>query len=240
MSAARTAVVSVLLAGPVLAQPPADVALEQRLAAALAADPRLSALTVSVVDRVAVVGGPVADPAARRSAEAAVRGVDGLSAVRLNVWVPLGVDPYAERVRQQIHPPRPRPVLPKPEPAGDLPPLALPLLRADPPPPPPALPMPEPVTAERQSAERRGWLAPPVVGGGDTIPPAGVPAVPPARFARLTAADPRFRRLTVEVSAAGVAVITGTGDPAAGWELASVLRHQPGITRVVVGAIRDR
>ncbi len=235
MSAARTAIVLVLLAGPVVAQPPADVALEQRLAAALAADPRLGGLTVSVVDRVAVVGGPVADPAAKRSAETAVYGVDGLAAVRLNVWVPLGADPYAERVQQQIHPPRPRPMLPKLEPTGDLPPLALPLLRADPP---ESLPMPEPVTAERQSAYRRGWLAPPVVAGGSTIPPAGVPAVPPARFAKLTSNDPRFRPLTVEVSAAGVAVISGTGDPAAGWELAEVLRHQPGVTRVVVGAIR--
>ena len=243
MSAARAAVAAALLAAPAAAQPPTDVVLEQRLATALAADPRLAGLTVSVVDRVAVVGGPVPDPAAKRAADAAVRAVDGLSAVRLNCWVPLSADPYADRVRDRLSPPKPAPPVPAPLPSGDLPPLALPVLGGWLPPPlpsaPSAPPAPEPVTAERQTVDRRGWLGSPVAGGG-TIPPAGVPAVPPARFARLTAADARFRRLTVDVSPAGVAVIGGTGDPAAGWELADVLRHQPGVTRGVVGAIAER
>ena len=236
MSAARAAVVSAaLLAGPAAAQPP-DVALEQRLARALAADPRLGRLTVSVLDRVAVVGGPVPDPAARQAADAIVRSVDGLAAARLNVWVPLAADPFVERVKSRLEPAPPPVVRAVSPPPSDLPPLALPTWPALPPPRPTA---PDPVVVERQ-ADRRGWLSPPMVGGGGTIPPADVPVMPPARFARLTAADPRFRRLTVRVDAAGTAVIGGDGDPAAGWELAAVLRHQPGVTRVIVGDIRER
>lgn len=236
MSAARAAVVATaLLAGSAAAQPAGDAALEKRLAAALAADPRLGGLTVSVVDRVAVVGGPVPDAAARQTAEAVVRAVDGLAAVRLNCWVPMTADPFAEKVRERLRPkasPPPRPVA---SPPGELPPLALPLPGGLPPLP----PVMEPVVAERQT-ERRTWLAPPVAGRGDTIPPPSVPAVPPARFAKLTASDPRFRRLTVDVSPGGTALIGGAGDPAAAWELAAVLRHQPGVMRVVVGPIAER
>lgn len=236
MSAARAAaaVATALLAGTAAAQPPADAALERRVQAAVAADPRLAPLrlTVSVVDRVAVVGGPVPDPAAKRAVEAAVNAVPGLAAVRLNCWVPLVPTPA-------VGPAKP-PATPRP-PAADLPPLALPLPHAPAPPrpvEPPPPPAPEAVTAGRQ-AERRGWLAPPVAGGG-TIPPAGVPPVPPARFATLTAADARFRQFAVDVGPTGTAVIAGRGDPAAAWDLAAVLRRQPGITRVVVGRIEDR
>jgi hypothetical protein len=182
---------------------------------------------------VAVVGGPVPDPAAKRAVEAAVNGVPGLAAVRLNCWVPLAPAPAVGPAKPPTTPPR--------LPAPDLPPLALipphtpAPPRPDPPPPPPR---PEAVEADRP-AERRGWLAPPVA-GGDTIPPAGVPPVPPARFATLTAADARFRQFRVDVGPTGTAVIAGRGDPAAAWELAAVLRRQPGVARVVVGSIDDR
>ena len=134
------------------AQPPTDTSLEQRVAAALATDPPTGRLTVSVVDRVAVVGGPVPDAATKRTAEAAVRGVDGLAAVRLNCWVPLSTDPFAERVKANLAPAKPAPSPPvKPVVFGELPPLALPLPGGVPPLP----PLPEPVTAQRQEAGRR-------------------------------------------------------------------------------------
>ncbi len=242
MSAARAAVAAALLAGSATAQSVPDSVLEKRVAAALAADPRLAGLTVSVVDGVAVVGGPVPDPAAKRTAEVVVQAVNGLAAVRLNCWVPLASDPYTERVKKHLDPARPPPTVAAPlrrESVGDLPPLALPLPGSSAPPPPLLPPAPEPVTVERQGTDRRGWLGSPIAGGG-TIPPAGVPAVPPTRFARLTASNPRFRGLTIDVSPAGVAVIGGVGHPATGWELAELLRHQPGVTRVIVGSIHER
>jgi hypothetical protein len=216
----------------VLAVPPDDAALERRLQA----DPRLSGLTVSVVDGVAVVGGPVPTLEAKWAAEAAVNGCPELAAARLNLWVPAGRDPFGQRVEAALGPPKPAPKPKPPAPTGDGPPLAL-LLPGEwlttPP------PVPAAVTVERQT-DRQPALGPPLAVELATIPPPQVPAAPPDRFATLTSSDPRFRRLTVDISPAGTAVIGGAGDPAAAWELAQRVRRQPGVRRVVVGPVADR
>src|SRR5205823_8814002 len=67
-------------------------------------------LVVSVVDRVAVIGGPVPSPAAAKRAEQVVRKLEGISDVRNNCFVATSPDPLLKAVADRVGsslPPRP-------------------------------------------------------------------------------------------------------------------------------------
>jgi hypothetical protein len=57
---------------------------------------------VSVVDRVAVVGGPVPDAALIPRVTAALKAVAGLEAVKVSCWPMGGPDPFADRVADRM------------------------------------------------------------------------------------------------------------------------------------------
>jgi hypothetical protein len=264
-------IVFALFAAPALsAAPPAppaaaadpDAALEVKAKAALAAEPGLAglALMVSVVDRIAVVGGPVPDAGVAARVEAAVRKVPGLTDVRVSCWVPVADDGQLRKlVGEKLRAEPAEPVVP---------PLAI-VPRPSPEPVPPTLPLtlaprpteePQPtgtVTVQRIAAPQglAGLLLDPVAAGGvlpmpapatayPAIPAAAVPVVPavgpgsvPAVLAALRK-DPRFAGLTVELKA-GVAVIGGRAAHADdAWEFAAAVRKLPGVERVVLGDVR--
>ncbi len=257
-----------LFAAPALsAGPPAppaadpDPALEVKAKAALAADKELAGLTlmVSVVDRIAVVGGPVPDAALAARVETAVRKVPGLADVRVSCWVPVADDPtFRKLVGEKLKAGAAEPVPPlaiTPRPAPEPTPPTLPLALAPRPaedPPPTGT-----VTVQRIAAPPAlsGLLLDPVAPGGvlpmpapaaayPAIPAPAVPAVPavgPASVPAVLAAlrkDPRFAGLTVELKA-GVAVIGGRAPHAdAAWEFADAVRKLPGVDRVIVGDVR--
>ncbi len=241
-----------LLLTPALvsAAPPSDPTLELRARSALAADRSLAGLTlfVSVVDRIAVVGGAVPDAAAAARVEAALKAVPGLDEVRVACWVPgVADDPLRQLVADRLR-------------DTDRPPLAL-TPRAGPEPPPVvalAPPAPDPprpadtVTVQRIAAPALAdLLLAPVAANGvlpapaparayPTIPPPAVPTTPTATVPTVLAAlrrDPRFGGLTVEFRP-GAAVITGRAAHSAdAWAFADAVRKRPGVGRVVVGDV---
>jgi hypothetical protein len=253
---------ALLFAPAAAAGPPAaadrDPALEVRARAALAADPELAGLPlmVSVVDRIAVVGGPVPGADLIDRIEAAVRRATGLSDVRVTCWVPATDDPLRRMVGDRLKgagslPVPPLALAPRPDPT----PSPAPLLALAP------RPAEERTAADTVTVQRitappalAGVLLDPVAPGGvlpmpspagsyPTIPSPAVPAAPvsgpgavPAVLAALKQ-DPRFAGLTVELRS-GAAVIGGrAGRHADAWEFASAVRKLPGVERVIVGDV---
>ncbi|HSQ57380.1 MAG TPA: BON domain-containing protein, partial [Gemmata sp.] len=89
-----------------------DVALARSALAAIDAATDLKGvnLVVSVVDGIAVIGGPVASEKQSRRAEEVVRGVTGIVDVRNSCFVAAGPDPLLRSVAQRMGstlPPRP-------------------------------------------------------------------------------------------------------------------------------------
>lgn len=238
------------------ADPPtveSDVVLAAKVSRAIAANPDLAGLnlTVDVVNRAAEIGGPVPDAAAVPKIEAAAKTVPGVLSVRVTGWIAAPTDPLAEAVRKELAgPPAPAPakpglpslvLVPRPEPAPTTPPTALPR--------PAALDEPNgAVTAQRIPAPVvSGFLLAPVASNGSdlvtpvgtvatpTLPPQGVPVgtlTSGSTMAGIDAArtaDPRFARLTVELRG-GTAVVSGPG----AWDFAAAVRKVPGVERVVV------
>ena len=249
--------------GPVAASLPSappDVVLARSAMAALDADPRLKDVTliVSVVDRVAVVGGPVPTADHGRWAEERVRGVTGIADVKNRCFVQGRPDPLVKAVADRLSA-NPRPLTP------DLPPVVpglkpVPLAVAAGPPtnPLPAAVAPpgQPSTSLRPPAETGGFLLPPVGPTGAAPPPASntpppvpgmltaapnVPAVDPSRpesvlnaAEAVRRADPRFADLTLRLEN-GTLVVAGRAARAAdAWNLSEALRRVPGVQRVVL------
>lgn len=240
-----------------------DELLAFQAKAAIAADPALTQvnLFVSVVDRVAVVGGPVPDAATAYQVERVLRGVPGLTEVKVRCWVALRDDRFGERVRDAMsHPPTTLPPLVYPAAPGKL--QVDPRLMAwnpgsssrtgsvvaqRPSQPPLAGFLLDPVVA---GAKQPTPLIPelPMPGGADTvpnIPPQGVPVSPVANSAsvleqqigRLRASDPRFGWLTIRLDA-GTATVSGHAARVEdAWDYAAALRKIPGIDRVIVGEV---
>ena len=101
---------------------PADLRESDQLLAfqaktVLGADPILHDmnLTVSVLDGVVLVGGPVSDATIPRRVEQILRTLPGVQAVKVNCWVVAGEDRFGSRVRSELE-----------NPQAALPPLALP------------------------------------------------------------------------------------------------------------------
>lgn len=248
---------------PVATSSPAvvpDVLLAARVKSALASDSELQGLNlfISVVDRVALVGGPVPDAAISERIGVVLRKLPGLVEVKVSCWVSAEDNPLAHRVADRL---KPEPAAPLPLPAS-APSSATPVTTL--PMPPSASPEPVhtvgTVTVKRVSAPTPagGYLLEPVAPGGRSVPtlaapPVGYPTIPsPAvptmpvsaepPVVRLTAREARFAGLNVQTTN-GIAVISGTvARDADAWDFADLVRTAPGVTRVVLGriSVRDR
>jgi hypothetical protein len=216
-------------------------------------------LVVSVVDRVAVIGGSVPNTATAKKAEQVVRTVEGIKDVRNNCFVSTGPDPLLRAVAdKQPSTLPPRPVL------AELPGVLTNQL-------PQAAPLPPDTSvaaAESSSTvvARRvptisgaaGVLGAPVGPVGSGIPvaaPPVVPATPPTRLTGTAPAaagdvllaagemrkqDPRFAKLTVELHN-GTLVIGGAAPLASdAWDFARKLQTIPGVSRVAVGTVAGK
>lgn len=224
----------------------ADVDLARGALAALDADPDLRHfnLVVSVVDRVAVVGGPVGSDALKARAAELVGRVPGVRTVRNGCFVQAGNEALLALVADR---PTPRPALPPVgfprRPIADAAPVVpAPLVPVEPvlvaaTDPPPAG---QKVVARRPANPGDNVLLPPVavaapVAGG--FAPAVLTARPSLADAVEAArrADPRFAGLRAELRADGEVVISGGVRPTDAWDFADRLRGVPGVMRVVVG-----
>lgn len=229
-----------------------DVALAREALMALDADPVLKHvnLIVSVVDRGAVIGGPVANEDVKKRAEAVVRGVPGISSVKNACFVEADADPLMRAAAARLKAP----------PATDAVPSVLPLVGAPTapggtlPPLPPVAPT-DLVAVRPGSATvaQRPPLGPPVglLGAPTAIasakPPVGGPTAPGALTAHadLLAAvaavrktDTRFARATVEPKPNGALYVSGwVAEPAHALAFAEKLRELPGVKLVVVNPV---
>ena len=237
-----------------------DAELTQRVQTVLNADAVLKSrsLIVSVVDGVAVVGGPVASADESARIRQLLQVVPGLSDAKVSAWVPAVEDPLkqkiAERLKNRDVPaaasnrvahadPRPngRVVVQRyTPPAADRP--SIPLLL-------------EPISQGRTTLPRRTDSAyspapapaPPAPDGlpqYPTIPPPAVPVTPKEDVATavevVRASQTRFEGLTARAQS-GVVTIDGTAtEPDDAWEFAALVRKVPGVDRVVLGRIAPR
>lgn len=229
----------------------ADVALAREALIALDADPVLKNvnLIVSVVDRGAVIGGPVASDEIKKRAETVVRGVPGIASVKNTCFVDADADPLMRAAAARLkNPPAPDavPALPL-----VLPPSAAPATL-----PPFAPAAPTDLVALKPGTEvvtQRPPLGPPVgllgapVGIAPTKAPAGGAVAPGALTASadllaaanaVRKADARFARATVEPKPNGALFVSGwVAEPAHALALAEKLRELPGVKLVVVDPV---
>lgn len=225
----------------------ADVSLARAALLALDADPVLKNvnLIVSVVDRAAVIGGPIASEDVKARAEAVVRRVPGIESVRNACVVQPEPDPLLRAAAARL------------KPAGPLPPTAVALPGVAPPPaapvgfiPPVPAAAPTDLVAAKPSDERvaeRPPLAPAVglLGAPVAVAPVKAGAATPGALtgaADLTAAvaavrksDVRFARATVEPKPGGALFVSGrVAAPADARDLAERLGKLPGVRLVVI------
>ncbi|MCE9560668.1 MAG: BON domain-containing protein [Planctomycetes bacterium] len=231
-----------------------DVVLARTALTALDADPDLRGVNVvvSIVDRVAVIGGPVSGQRQSKRVEEIVRSIPGIVEVRNTCFVSAGPDPLLNTVADKMVsslPPRPAmydlpgvltgTVGPSAPNAGTGASSSL-MASADP---------ASTVVVRKPTAESGvlgGPVSPatpsPIVVGSSPVPGtltanrADVLAM--ADNVRKT--DARFTRLTVEIRA-GMLVISGSAPLAAdAWDYAEKLRGVPGVSRVVVGTVSGK
>jgi len=134
---------------------PSDDVLQLRVQSALDNDAELKpyrlTLLVNVVDRLAVIGGPVPNASLAPRLEQVAKGVPGITGVRVKVWVPASLvpdDPLSRKVAELMKPPPPAPIVPTPAPPPPTPVPAAPFRTPAPVPVlvlPPAVVRPEPV-----------------------------------------------------------------------------------------------
>jgi len=188
---------------------PSDDVLQLRVQSALDNDAELKpyrlTLLVNVVDRLAVIGGPVPNASLAPRLEQVAKGVPGITGVRVKVWVPASLvpdDPLSQKVAELMKPPPvvPPPPVVVPPPPPTLPPtpvLAVPPAVARPKPA-PVVTAPDACPAETAVSNKGpvGLLLDPVAPTGTgfrptplapgaaplpyaTIPPPNVPPLPP-------------------------------------------------------------
>jgi hypothetical protein len=230
---------------PPAAARPGDAELTRRVQQALAADPTLKqrSLVVSVVDGVAVVGGPVASAEESTRVDRLVRAVPDLADAKLSTWVPTIEDPVKKRIAEQLRGDAVRP------PAGESRPVARVTVQRYEPPVPrvPLLADPLPAAAKvepnRSDAAYSPLPAPlPAAPDGPpqypTIPSPAVPVAPAqdvdAALAALRKEDARFADLTIQ-HRAGTVTVGGSADPDAAWDFIARVRKIPGVDKVLLG-----
>ncbi len=217
------------------AHPDRDLDLAVQARAALAADPELADVRpiVSVVDRVAVVGGAVPSAAAAARVGAVLRTVPGLTDVRVNCWVDDTDDPVKRLMADRLRPAAPPA---DPRPAATVTAQRPALL------PPPGAFLLDPVSPRsgRARTEVVTPAAPPGPPQYPTIPAPAVPVTPADDLASaveaVRAADRRFAGLSVAVRG-DVATIRGQAADGVAWDLAAAVRKVPGVGRVVLGEL---
>ncbi|MBP3957879.1 BON domain-containing protein [Gemmata sp. G18] len=237
-----------------------DVALARTALAVFDADPVLKDVNilVSVVDRGAVIGGPVSSEAVKKRAEAVVRAVPGIESVKNTCFIEADPDPLMRAVADRMKPGT------KPTGSTALPGIVIPPGAAEGyiPPVPPPLPTdlvaaaPKTVVVQHPTS-----LGPPVVGllGAPVAPhsvakvPSTAPTVPStapgaltgstsgmptdvlAAVAAIRAADARFARLAVELKPDGGLFVTGfAANIVDVRDFATEARKVPGVVRVAV------
>jgi BON domain-containing protein len=244
------------------AEPPAsattglsDVVLARSALTALDAEPELRGvnLVISVVNGVAVIGGPVPSGAVAKRAEQVVRQVEGMKEVRNTCFVSNGPDPLlkavAEKAGTQLPP---RPVM------GELPGV----LSTQP----PVSPFPQntsvaaievnsTVVARKPSLASPGTgnlLGAPVGPAGSSPPPAIAPTTAPGQLTGATTGEllaavaearkteARFAGLTVELRDGALIVAGSAPLRADAWDFAQKLRLVPGVSRVAVGSVTGK
>jgi hypothetical protein len=223
--------------------------------AALDADPDLKNLNliVSVVDRVAVIGGPVPTPRHSRRAEEIVRSVEGIAEVRNNCFVALGPDPLLRAVAERMGsslPPRPT--------MYQIPGVLTNYFTPDSADPRPTNPgnavaaaAPRATVVVRKPAGEAGLLGAPVppAGAGQVAAPVphNSPAILTGNADRVLSAanelkkqEPRFSNLTVELRGS-ILVIGGTAPAASdAWDFAKLAQSIPGVSRIAVAAVAGK
>ena len=242
-------------AEPSAAPAVSDVVLARSALTALDDDVQLRDvnLLVSVVDRVAVVGGPVPTLDQGKRAEAIVRRVPGIVEVKNRCFVQDAPEPLLRAMSERL-PASPRRVLASELPGVVASPKTGAVEEFAPSPGENHLAAVEPteksVVARRPVNPGDSVLLPPVGLPGEkpSFAPAVAPVLPSAVLTSrpgdaLAAAEaarkaePRFAGLNVAFSN-GTLVIAGTAARASdAWDLAQELRRIPGVPRVAIGAV---
>ncbi len=245
-----------------------DALLARSVLKAMDADPELRGvnLVVSVVDGVAVVGGPVSSSAVAKRVEFVVKGVPDIKEVKNCCFVTPGPDPMMRAVAEKMGsslPPRPAwadvPGAITGQPSVLIPPLGSQNLvatgsprnpvvvrkPADGPdllgaPVGPAGSGPAAVPAPVKDSTSAPGTAPVVLAGSNGVSPASNAADILTSAGNVKKVEARFARLTIELRD-GVIQIGGTAPRASdAWDLADKLRQIPGVSRVVIAATADR
>ena len=230
-----------------------DAVLAINAKAALADDPVLKNLNLmlSVVDRVAVVGGPVPNEDAIKRIESILSNVERLSTYRVTCWVmPTKYDPLADRLEEELRG--------KPTPSViRTPPRPLVLSLPNPQEPRPDRRQTGNVTVNRVEPERSvsDFLLSPTLQNEAqaipkpnpiTIPATNVPTQPqePSTLAqRITAiqrGDQRFAQFQVTLRPDFLLIGGFAERDADSWAFARALRQLPGVERIVVGHVQIR
>jgi hypothetical protein len=247
-----------------------DVALARSALDLVDSDPQLrdANLVVSVVDRVAVIGGPVPDVELGRRAESLVRQVPGIAAVKNRCFVQVGPGSLIRAMAEPLPPYPHRPFL------TDLPGV-LPgtgWARSDE----GALgagdetfavapPGERAVVVRRPSNQADNVLLGPLgarPGGDDRLPRPFAP-VPPAVLASIPQAaapvlatqrsrdpraaaelirraDPRFAEVRLDFPGKTIVISGSIRRSSDAWDLAEMLRDVPGVDRVAIGTVKLR
>jgi hypothetical protein len=228
-----------------------DVTLARAVLAAFDADPVLKDvnLVVSVVDRGAVIGGPVGGEGVRRRAEEVVRGVRGIRSVKNACFVQADPDPLLRAATARLRPGSPPTTAALPgvalapsSPDGYLPPVLSQ---------PPSDALAGASDAKKTVVQRPNLpgvnllgapVAPAPPGAIHSAPAPGSLTGSPGRPADIRAAvvavrnaDPRFAGLTVELKPDGGLLVVGRSAKASdAWDFAAQLRKVPGVAQVAV------
>jgi hypothetical protein len=231
-----------------------DVVLARSALAALDAEADLKGvnLVVSVVNGVAVIGGPVPNAGVAKRAERVVRQIEGVKEVRNTCFVSTGPDPLlkavAEKASSQLPP---RPVM------GDLPGIL------GNPSPQPVSPFPASTVAAADSnstvvARKPAMPVPGTanilgapVGPVDTSAPPTMPTTAPGQLtgsasgilsvaSAVKKTEARFAGLTVEIRDGGLVVGGSAPQASDAWDFAKRLQQLPGVSRVVVGSVKGK
>lgn len=259
--AMRVTIVALLLLTPPARgidppKPATDAELTQRVQTVLAADSVLKArsLVVSVVDGVAVVGGPVASADESARIGQLLRVVPGLSDVKVSAWVPVVEDPLKRKIADRLNgreqpAAEGRTVAADPRPSGKV--VVQRFAPALPPVPFLSDPVPaaaKPLSPRTDSAYSPVPAPPPPAPAGPppypTIPSPAVPVTPKqdvaAAIEDVQKDQPRFAGLTTKVQAGTVTIDGAVTDPEDAWAFAALVRKVPGVDRVVLGQIAPR
>ncbi len=221
-----------------------EVLLARTVLTAIDADPELKGVNVvvSIVDRVAVIGGPVANARQSKRVEDLVRSMPGIAEVRNTCFVSAGPDPLQGPLADKIASSLPqRPVL------YDLPGVLTGTVGPSSVNTQVAIAEPVGAVVVRKPSMEAGVLGGPVspaTPGTVNVGSSPVPGTLTANRGDMLAmadtvrkTDARFTKLAVEIRD-GVLVISGAAPLAAdAWDYAEKLRAAPGVTRVAVGTV---